>query len=440
MLGREDVELFCRVGKGTPVGEVFRRHWTPALPASDIARPGGAPVRVSLLGEQLVAFRDSAGQIGVLDEFCSHRGASLALGRNEECGLRCIYHGWKFAVDGSIQETPNMPADSHFKDLNFQLSYPAREAGGVVWVYMGPREEEPPFPHYRWFDVPAEELYVVETVVGCNYLQVLEGAIDSSHVGVLHHGMHMNPPERDERVAAMDGVVRFGGWRGETPRDGSPTDNVPSEDMAPRFEVESTPFGFHYAAIRDSIYGADKRYVRVTALAFPYVAYIPPANSYPITVPLDDVTTAILSVYVTENDPEGALNESRVSRRGFQVLPPRSERRASLPPQDRDAMEAGTSFSGYAGIQNQDIAVQTSMGPMFDRHNEHLVSPADAAVVRYRHLLREEARRVAAGERARFAHADFPTAQIEAGSGIVPDGVPWRELVPGNLDQAVRAT
>lgn len=438
MLTRDEVDFFCAVGRGTPVGEVFRRYWTPALPASDLPRPGCPPVRLTLLGEQLVAFRDRAGRVGILDEFCCHRGSSLSIGRVEECGLRCIYHGWLFDTDGRIVETPNMPADSRFKDLNRQLSYPAREAGGLIWTYMGPSQDQPPFPEYYWFGTPAEQVYVNETVMDCNWLQVFEGAIDSSHVGVLHHGMHSEPSLPDDRVADMAGVVRFGGWRGEHPVDGSPTDNVPTDDMAPRFDVETTDFGFQYAAIRDSVYGPDRKYVRVTAVVFPAIAYIPPSSTAVIEVPVDDVTTAQIGIVVTDADPDGLLNQSRIRQGGYPALPPsRSERRVPLPPQDRVAMEQGRSFTGWAGIQMQDRAVQQSMGRRSDRHNEHPVAPADAAIVRYRHLLRQEAERVAAGGRGRFADSGAEAAHVRSGSGIVPEGADWHELVAGNLGRSL---
>jgi phthalate 4,5-dioxygenase len=433
MLSKEDVDFFCRVGKGTPVGEIYRRYWTPAMPAADLPYPGSPPVEFRLLGEDLVAFRDKEGNVGVLDRYCSHRGASLGVAAVEDCGLRCIYHGWLFGTDGKMIETPNMPATSKFKDINKQGSYPAREAGGLIWVYMGPAEDEPPFPHYNWFDTSGDQLFVMETHMPVNYLQIQEGSIDSSHIGVLHHKMNAVAPEQDPRVAAMPGVVRFGGWDGEVPADGSPTDNIPSVDFAPVFDVENTEFGFHYAASRNSIYDDGRGYVRVTAFVFPYFGYIPPSSTPAITVPIDDFTTASYSVYNAADDPTGSLNKRRFGAAGFPKPVPRDQRMRVVPPQDRAGMEAGTTFAGWEGVGLQDAAVHRSMGPMYDRHNEHLVSPADAAVVRFRHILRDEARRLANGERVKYAWSTLPTEQITSASGLVPPGEPWNVLVPGNL-------
>jgi phthalate 4,5-dioxygenase len=431
MLRPEEVEFFCRVGRGTPMGETFRRYWTPACPSADLPYPDCPPVQVTLLGEHLVAFRDTTGKVGLLDEYCNHRGSSLVIGRSEDCGLRCLYHGWKFGVDGTIQETPNMPAESKFKDLNRLRSYPVREGGGLIWTYMGPTEEEPPFPHFSWFDVDPKFVEVAETVVDCNYLQVQEGTIDSSHIGILHGGMRVRASSPETRVAEASGVVRFGGWNGERPLDGSPVDNSPTADMSPTFEVENTDFGFQYAAIRSSIYGPSRQYIRVTAFAFPYLALIPPTGLYTLTIPMDDVTTAFIGVVTTANDQDGVFRAQR-GQKSTAEEPGRAGRRFVMPPQDRKAMEEGRSFSGWDAVTVQDAAVQTAMGVIPDHHDEHLVAPADAGIARYRHLLRDDAARVMSGQPARFARPQVPTERIEAGSGIVPDGTAWRALVPGN--------
>src|SRR5205807_7732499 len=174
MLTREENELLCRVGPGTPMGQTLRRYWLPACLSEELPQPAGDPIRLRLLGEDFVAFRDAEGQVGVLDEACPHRGASLVLGRVEDCGLRCLYHGWKFGVDGTIQETPTEPAESSFKQRVQAPAYPVREAGDLVWVYLGPPELKPPFPDYPWFHVPAEYRSPTKAVYDCNYMQILE--------------------------------------------------------------------------------------------------------------------------------------------------------------------------------------------------------------------------------------------------------------------------
>jgi phthalate 4,5-dioxygenase oxygenase subunit len=433
----EEVDYLCRVGPGTPTGETFRRFWIPALLAKDVAEPDGDPVPVTLLGERLVAFRDTVGKVGIIDELCAHRGVSLVTARNDGCGLRCIYHGWKYDVEGRIVDTPNMAPGSTFKDRNRVKSYPVREAGGLIWTYMGPPEEEPPFPHYSWFDVDPQYVDISETVMECNYLQVQEGSIDSSHVGVLHHGMLTKPSQPDPKVMAADGrPVRFGGWVGQVPLDGSPVDNHPTQDMSPTFEVENTEFGFQYAAIRSSIYGSGQRYVRVTAFAFPYIAFIPPTGLITITVPLDDYRCTFIGVLITEADSGGAMKQ----RRAQDEAKPNTGREGRVfatPRQDRRAMRNGTSFSGYYGVTVEDAAAQMAMGQYPDRANEHLVAPADAAVLRFRLLLKQEAARVAQGQPAKFTRPALDTAKIEAGSGIIPDEFPWRDLVPGNQSHQI---
>ena len=185
MLTAEENEVLCRVGPGTPMGTVLRRYWTPAFQLGDLPAPDCPPVRVTILGENFVAFRDTTGRLGFLDELCSHRGASLALGRVEDCGIRCLYHGWKYAVDGTIMETPNLAAPT-FRERVKHGAYPVREAGGLAWVYLGPPGTEPPFPAFAWSAADPDELLVTEMIMDCNWMQVLEGSIDSSHVGVLH--------------------------------------------------------------------------------------------------------------------------------------------------------------------------------------------------------------------------------------------------------------
>ena len=185
MLSREENELVTRVGPGTPLGNVMRRYWVPVCTSAQLPHPDCAPLRLSVLGEQFVAFRDTNGQVGFFDELCMHRRASLALARVEESGIRCLYHGWKFAVDGTVLETPNHP-DPRLKTRLKAPAYPVREAGGLIWAYLGPTEKEPPFARYRFMEAPADKRCVIRINVCVNYLQLWEGGADSSHVGILH--------------------------------------------------------------------------------------------------------------------------------------------------------------------------------------------------------------------------------------------------------------
>src|SRR5947209_4356471 len=186
MVSLQENEFLCRVGPGAPMGELFRRFWLPALLPDEIPEPDCPPVRLRLLGEDLVAFRDSNGQVGVVGTHCPHRGASLFFGRNEEEGLRCVYHGWKFDVQGNCVDMPNEPAESNFKQKVHATAYPARDWGGLVWVYMGPKELQAELPQLEWTQVPESHRFVSKWYQETNYMQGYEGDIDSSHSSFLH--------------------------------------------------------------------------------------------------------------------------------------------------------------------------------------------------------------------------------------------------------------
>src|SRR5215470_10599572 len=222
MLKREENELVTRVGPGTPMGNVMRRYWMPVVLASELPNADSDPVRVRLLGENLIAFRDTNGEVGLLAENCPHRGASLFFGRNEECGLRCVYHGWKFDATGQCVDMPNEPAESDFKLKVRATAYPCKEWGGVVWVYMGSPELMRPLPQFEWARVPDNQRCVGKYVVEANYLQVLEGSLDSAHLGFLHTWLNAPPPQ---------GAPHRG------------TRMAQSNDKTPRFFTHNTDFG-----------------------------------------------------------------------------------------------------------------------------------------------------------------------------------------------------
>ena len=188
MLKAEQNELLTRTGPGSVMGDLIRRYWIPALLTEELPEPDCAPVRVKLLSERLIAFRDSGGKLGLIDEFCAHRGVSLWFGRNEECGLRCAYHGWKYDVSGHCVDIPSEPEESGFRRKIKLQSYPLAERGGVLWAYMGPPESQPALPEYEFATVPREQTFISKRLQECNYLQAMEGGIDSSHVSFLHRG------------------------------------------------------------------------------------------------------------------------------------------------------------------------------------------------------------------------------------------------------------
>jgi phenylpropionate dioxygenase-like ring-hydroxylating dioxygenase large terminal subunit len=232
MLTIQENEFICRTGPATPMGDLFRRFWVPALLADELPAPDCPPVRVRLLGEDLVAFKDSDGKIGLLDAHCPHRLADLFFGRNEECGLRCVYHGWKFDVNGDCVDMPNEPAESNFKHKVRTTAYPCQEWGGLIWAYMGPKDRQPELPQFEWARVPATHRHIGKIQVECNYLQAVEGDIDNSHVSFLH-GL-LNPNQ------LLTGSIRVIGDR-----------NVYAQDKAPRFSVKNTDYGIMIGARRN---------------------------------------------------------------------------------------------------------------------------------------------------------------------------------------------
>ena len=252
MLSASDNELMCRVGPGTPTGEMMREHWIPAIMSRELPGPDSDPVRVRLLCEDLVAFRDTNGAVGLVDNFCPHRRASLFFGRNEECGLRCVYHGWKFDVNGDCVDMPSEPAESNFKDKVKIKAYPCQERNGIVWTYMGTRTELPPLPNIEPNMLPDDVEQSVWTAMrDCNFVQALEGDIDTSHLGFLHLGS-------------------------VTPEKLSPGsyDYYTVKDRAPLgYDVVDTDYGTSYGAWRPA--EADTTYWRVAHFLLPFYTMIP---------------------------------------------------------------------------------------------------------------------------------------------------------------------
>jgi nitrite reductase/ring-hydroxylating ferredoxin subunit len=277
MLSLQDNELLTRVGPGTPMGEMMRQYWVPALPSSEFPAPDSPPKRMRLLGENLVMFRDSNGKVGCIAESCPHRGASLFFGRNEEAGLRCVYHGWKFDVTGACVDMPSEPAESNFKNKVKARAYPARDVNHMVWVYMGPREVPPPFPAFEINTLPPE--YVAPPSImmeEANWLQNLEGDTDSNHLDYLH-----------SRLDAYR-LRMFGEEPVEPAKPG--LFNMVWSDKIPRLDVRTTPYGCYYTAKRT--WDDDPRYEwhRINQFIFPFHTMITGANGVTLRsfVPLDD--------------------------------------------------------------------------------------------------------------------------------------------------------
>jgi phthalate 4,5-dioxygenase len=426
MLSKADNELLCRVGPGTPMGNVFRRFWNPVCLSRQLPHADCDPLRVEILGEQLVAFRNTAGEVGLLEEGCPHRGVSLALGRVEDNGLRCLYHGWKFAVDGTVQDMPNCPDLAQRPQFKAHC-YRVREAGGFVWAYMGPADKEPPFPRWRFMDIPVENMRINRMNADVNYMQQLEGGADSSHVGILHSNY--------ARPSWMSG-----GFSANTDPDNPAA--MASGDLAPTLLLEDTAFGFHYAAIRrlptEDVDGS--RNVRVVPIIMPTTRIIPsPAVQFAIfEVPMSDTRTATFAasyrldgaaVDVRKlNENSGRNNPDLFCEQTYNYKGTWDSRFG----QDRAAMR--DNWTGIKGVAMEDLAISMSQGPIADRSKEHLV-PADQAVVRARRQLLESAKRVAEGKDPIGVHADVST--IRAIDATVPGNVRWQDLVAPSSSPSV---
>ena len=372
MLSQEDNDLLCRVGPGSLMGDLLRQYWLPFAAASELAAPDCDPVRVMLLGEQLIAFRNTNGSVGLLAHNCPHRGASLFFGRNEESGLRCVYHGWKFDTHGVCVDMPNEPAESDFKHKVRAVAYPCVEKGGLVWAYLGPRQQPPPMPDLEVLEEPDAVSNILTVIRDCNWVQALEGDIDTSHAGFLHWGSLRAEEMPSESWAAYA-----------------------LADRHPRYEVLDTPGGTLYGTYRPA--RADTYYWRIAAFLMPVYVMTPTGvlgleKRFRAWVPMDDTHTLAITVGAPGARAFGAARFSAPGTSWFDRFRPE----ASLANDyfiDRAAQRANTGPAGYTGIASgymQDQMITESMGPIVDRQGERLGS-SDAMIIRTRRRLLEAA-------------------------------------------------
>jgi phthalate 4,5-dioxygenase oxygenase subunit len=378
MLKQEINELLTRTGPGTEMGDLFRQYWIPALLAEELAEPGSPPVRVKLLSERLIAFRDNAGNYGLIDEFCAHRGASLWFGNNELAegespGLRCAYHGWKYDVTGQCVEVPSEPDNSTFCRKVKLTSYPLVKVGDVLWTHMGDPAQRPDLPEYEFCTVPPEQTYTSKRWQESNWLQALEGGIDSSHVSWLHSAGLKNDP-------------LFKGSKGN---------EYNLNDMRPFFEVVDSEGGLFVGVRRNAEEG--HYYWRITPWVMPAFTMVPPRADHPVHghfwVPIDDENCW---VYTFDYLPVRALTDAeRRAMKAGQGVHNEYEPGGTYRPlqnkdndylMDRAAQRRGETFSGIKGIAMQDASLQESMGPIVDRSKERLVS-ADSGIIKARRKL-----------------------------------------------------
>ena len=406
-------DLMCRVEGDVPMGRVMRRHWLPLCMSEEVADPDCTPLRARLLGEDMVVFRDTQGRIGVLAEQCPHRRASLAFGRNEECGLRCLYHGWKFDVNGQAVDMSSEPVDAKLRDSMRTRAYPACEVGGFVWAWMGDPERPLPFDPPVWAKAPDDKIAIVKVHAACNWAQVLEGSIDSAHSSSLHSSNMPTAGDVANSTATDSQWLR------------------PSADKSPRLEIERTAYGFRYAAIRKPIHDADKQdYVRTTSFIAPFTVMIPPTDQYNLIqmlVPIDDVNCMFywIAWHETKGISTDAWRKFCDSVPGVDVDPVTFKKVRNIDnnyQQDRAAMKAGD-FTGIKGIPMQDMAMWESMGPIADRSDDKLGS-SDRAIFEFRKTMLAQAKDTAS-ETPPKAYYNSDLFSFE---GMVSKDANWREV------------
>lgn len=411
MLRQQDNELLTQSGPGTPMGELFRQYWIPALLVSELPENDCPQVRVKLLSERLIAFRDSQGRYGLIDEFCAHRGVSLWFARNEENGLRCSYHGWKYEVTGQCVEVPSEPEESGFSARIKLKGYPLVKLGDILWTHMGDPAKPPPLPEWEPYLVPSEQTYTSKRWQESNWLQALEGGIDSSHVSWLHS-------------AGLKSDPLFKGARGN---------EYNLADRRPFFEVVDSSGGLLIAARRNA--EDDQYYWRITPWVMPAFTMIPPRGDHPVHghfwVPIDDDNCW---VYTYDYHPTRALTEEevRAMEEGHGVhceyvpgtfQPLRNKDNDYM--MDRGAQRRGESYSGIKGIAVQDSSLQESMGPIVDRTKENLVS-TDNGIIMARRKLKQAV--IALRDRGETPPGVDPAHQrVRSASLVLPQDEAWAD-------------
>lgn len=382
MLTHEQNETLTRVGPGTPMGTLMRRYWIPFLLSWELPETDCPPVEVRLLGEDLVAFRDTSGRIGLVGAACAHRRANLFWGRVEEHGIRCVYHGWKFDAMGRCTDMPSEPEATNFKDKVHIPAYPVVEMGGVAWAYMGPAEKRPADPSFEWTRMPDSHVGISRVWQECNWMQALEGGIDSSHTNFLHRRL-----DRDTSVMGRARAV----------------------SLAPLVEVVPTDYGYSYAGIRPM--GEEGNYVRAYHWVMPWhqlrpsqVDAVVPRVSSHAWVPIDDYNTMVFNLTYTWGEQPLSESEKALRGAGNEIgvdIDPNNQFRSVRNARnkymiDRQAQKTKT-FTGIEGVNTQDRAVQESMGAICDRTLERL-GTTDRAIIAARRYLLQAVKKVQQGE------------------------------------------
>lgn len=428
MLRQADNEMLTQVSAGTPMGELLRRFWIPALLEEEITEPDCAPVRVRILGEDLVAFKDSDGKIGIVDAYCPHRRAGMFYGRNEECGLRCVYHGWKFNVSGECVDMPSEPEETDFKHKVKIKSYPAIARGGAVWIYMGPPDLKPALPNLEWPRLNKDRLIVTKRLQECNWAQALEGGIDSSHISYLHRTLEDLKPLPEEPELDADGNEKF--------------INYSAVDRHPVFFIDETGYGQRISARRNTKIG--EYFWRITQFMVPFHTCIPPqlmegraSNGLSYAghawVPIDDHNTWTWS-FNCNPTRKFSEKEKKIYHPRTGMWGPIDDNYKPLAHKGNEYLidrgrQKNDNYTGILGIPNQDAAVQESMGTICDRTKERL-GTSDKAIIAFRKRLLKMAKELQEGiEPTEASNAEIfnvrSATYIEDAKKSIDEGSDW---------------
>ncbi|MPZ49294.1 MAG: Rieske 2Fe-2S domain-containing protein [Dehalococcoidia bacterium] len=416
MLTQEQNETLCRVGPGTPMGELMRRYWVPAALSWEVPEPDSPPITIKLLSEELVAFRQTDGRVGIVGARCAHRRAHLFWGRNEENGLRCVYHGWKFDCEGHCVDMPSEPEESNFKDKVRIPAYPTVEAGSVVWAYMGPPEKKPAPPHFEWTQLPDANLGISKIWQQSNWLQALEGGIDSSHTNFLHGG---KPP-------------------GQTFDDNTVGGRARNLSLAPVIEVVPTDYGYSYAGIRTM--GDEGDYVRAYHWIMPWYQIRPGGTSGSnghIWVPMDDENTMVFNLHWDWGKEPLSERQKKLTGSGNELYVDinvennfRSVRNMDNRYEIDRELQKNETYTGILGTNTQDRAIQESMGAIADRTLERL-GTTDRAIINARRTLLKAIKSVEdGGHPPGVAPTYYKLRSLET---VLPKGTQWFEAMKDGL-------
>jgi phthalate 4,5-dioxygenase oxygenase subunit len=425
MITAEENQLLTQTGPKTPCGELMRRYWQPVALSQELPK-GGAPLKVRILGEDLVLFRDDQGRPGLLGLHCSHRGTDLSYGRVENGGLRCLYHGWLYDVAGCVLEQPGEPGGGANRDEIRHRAHPCREAGGIILTYMGPGEP-PLLPNYEFLTVPEEYRTVVKIFHDANFLQGNEGNIDPVHLSFLHQYLNEAQVARQRVIPGTDA-----------------TDNtLLAQDIAPTIEVEVTDFGLRIYTLRNT--GSDQRYLRVTNFVLPNLSAFGGStvgDGYAVHwhVPIDDTHhwKYIFMFARTKTLDEDLRNKSRVELTADYRM---TRNAANRYQQDRESMKTKT-FTGMGlNFQAHDAFATESQGPVQNRTEEHLVS-SDKAIVAARKLLSNAIKDAKNGRDPQHVIRDAKSNQLlhlQVFSELISASADWKQYTKERIAEIQKA-